>query len=44
MFVLILWVVDTGIHHMGWSKEKAAEFLRENTAFSDTYIDLQVTK
>ena len=31
-------VVDTGMNALGWSREKASQFLRENTLMSDTEI------
>ena len=37
-------VVDTGLHSMGWSKEQAVAFMRENTALSDANIDAEVNR
>lgn len=37
-------VVDTGIHAMGWSKERAVAFMRDNTALSDANIDAEVNR
>ncbi|MCI0363955.1 MAG: DUF885 domain-containing protein, partial [Phycisphaerales bacterium] len=37
-------VVDPGIHALGWTKEQAAEFLKQHTLFSDAVIDLQVNR
>jgi uncharacterized protein (DUF885 family) len=37
-------VVDTGIHSMGWSKQQAIDFMRENTALSDANIEAEVNR
>ena len=37
-------VVDTGIHSMGWSREQARQFLRDNTALSEHEIDTEVDR
>ncbi len=37
-------VVDTGIHALGWSKERAVEFMRDNTALTDANIDAEVNR
>ncbi|MBC7985795.1 MAG: DUF885 domain-containing protein [Sphingomonadaceae bacterium] len=37
-------VVDTGIHAMGWSKDRAVAFMRDNTALSDANIDAEVNR
>ncbi|CAM5679053.1 MULTISPECIES: DUF885 domain-containing protein [Streptomyces] len=31
-------VVDTGLHHFGWTREQAAAYLREHTVLSETEI------
>jgi uncharacterized protein (DUF885 family) len=31
-------VVDTGMNYLGWSREKAMEFMKENTLYSDAEI------
>lgn len=37
-------VVDTGIHHLGWSRTRAIEFMRTNTALSDANIVNEVDR
>jgi len=37
-------VVDTGIHAMGWPRERALAFLRENTALSEREIGTEVDR
>jgi uncharacterized protein (DUF885 family) len=37
-------VVDTGIHHMGWSRDKAIRYLLDNTALSRHEIDNEVDR
>lgn len=37
-------VVDTGIHSKGWSKQRAVDFMRENTALSAANIDAEVNR
>lgn len=37
-------VVDTGIHALGWSREQAVNFLRENTALSMHNINTEVDR
>lgn len=37
-------VVDTGIHALGWSREKAQQFLRDNTALSNHEIETEVDR
>lgn len=37
-------VVDTGIHAMGWSREKAQSYLHDNTALSDHEIETEVDR
>ncbi len=37
-------VVDTGIHAMGWSREQAVAFFRENTGTSDQDINVEVDR
>jgi uncharacterized protein (DUF885 family) len=37
-------VVDTGIHSQGWTRERAQQFLRENTALSDHEIQTEVDR
>lgn len=37
-------VVDTGMHAMGWSRERAIEFMRSNTALSERNIVAEVDR
>jgi uncharacterized protein (DUF885 family) len=37
-------VVDTGIHHLGWSREQAQAFLRTSTALSEQEITTEVDR
>ena len=37
-------VVDTGIHAMGWSVERAVAFMTENTAASEGNVDAEVKR
>ena len=38
MLLSVRLVVDTGMNALGWSREQAAQFMRENTLLSDTEI------
>ncbi|MFG3259950.1 DUF885 domain-containing protein [Streptomyces sp. NPDC048172] len=37
-------VVDTGMHHLGWSRTRAIEFLRANSALSESNIRNEVDR
>ncbi|HLV59283.1 MAG TPA: DUF885 domain-containing protein, partial [Natronosporangium sp.] len=37
-------VVDTGMHHYGWSREQAIAFMRDNTALTETNIANEVDR
>ena len=37
-------VVDTGVHHLGWTRERAQAFLRDNTALSEHEIETEVDR
>ncbi|MPZ26068.1 MAG: DUF885 family protein [Micromonosporaceae bacterium] len=37
-------VVDTGMHHFGWSRDRAIGYLRENTALSELNIANEVDR
>ncbi|GGM61672.1 hypothetical protein GCM10007977_073930 [Dactylosporangium sucinum] len=37
-------VVDTGVHHLGWSRDRAVAYMRDNTALSETNIANEVDR
>jgi len=37
-------VVDTGIHHLNWSRQQAQDYLRANTALSEHEIETEVDR
>lgn len=37
-------VVDTGVHHKGWSRAQAIAFLHDNTALADHDIEIEVDR
>ena len=37
-------VIDTGLHHMGWSREQAVEFLAENTALPESEVANEIDR
>lgn len=37
-------IIDTGIHHMKWTRQQAIDFLRENTALSEADIVSEVDR
>jgi uncharacterized protein (DUF885 family) len=37
-------VVDTGIHHLGWTRQQAIDFMTDNTALSDREIANEVDR
>lgn len=37
-------VVDTGLHAMGWSRDRAKRYLQEHTALAETNIDNEVDR
>jgi uncharacterized protein (DUF885 family) len=37
-------VVDTGMHAMGWSRDRAIQFFRDNTSMSDVGIAVEVDR
>ena len=37
-------VVDTGLHHLHWTREQARQYLRDNTALAEYEIDTEVDR
>ncbi|GLQ93247.1 DUF885 domain-containing protein [Dyella acidisoli] len=37
-------VVDTGLHHLHWTREQARDYLRQNTALAEHEIDTEVDR
>jgi uncharacterized protein (DUF885 family) len=37
-------VVDTGLHHLHWTREQAQDYLRQNTALADHEIETEVDR
>ena len=37
-------VVDPGIHYMGWTRDQAIQFMRENTGLSDLNIESEIDR
>jgi len=37
-------VVDTGVHHLGWTRQQAIDFMTQNTALSDREIANEVDR
>lgn len=37
-------VVDTGIHHFGWTRERAVEFMYDNTATTRGHVESEVDR
>jgi uncharacterized protein (DUF885 family) len=37
-------VVDTGVHHKGWTRAQAIQFLHDNTALADHDIEIEVDR
>jgi uncharacterized protein (DUF885 family) len=37
-------VIDTGVHHKGWSRDQAIAYLRDNTALSEHEVTTEVDR
>jgi uncharacterized protein (DUF885 family) len=37
-------VVDTGMHHKKWTREKAMEYMKETTGMSDTEVRVEIER
>jgi uncharacterized protein (DUF885 family) len=37
-------VVDTGLHHMGWTRDQALAFMKSHTALSDHEVTIEVDR
>jgi uncharacterized protein (DUF885 family) len=37
-------VIDTGIHHFGWSREQAIDYLASNTALADHEVETEIDR
>jgi uncharacterized protein (DUF885 family) len=37
-------IVDTGLHHLHWTRQQARDYLRENTALAEHEIDTEVDR
>jgi uncharacterized protein (DUF885 family) len=37
-------VVDTGLHHLGWTRDQALDFLKSHTALSDHEVTIEVDR
>ena len=44
MLLSVRLVVDTGMNAMGWTRERAADFMRENTLLSETEIGTETLR
>jgi uncharacterized protein (DUF885 family) len=44
MFLSCRLVVDTGMNFLGWSREKATEFMKEHTLESDTQLETETLR